>query len=329
LCTILRPEKQLWPAYSENAARLVLTPIANSRWMFTKVGVRSLFTLAAVLLAQWSLPAAAQSSAPLQMAPLSPWTVDYAEDSCVLRRSFAVGADQTVLELRSFGMRNVFEITVAGRTISGSSRSVRTRFEPDDAYYSPTDAVFLSAGELPAVRFTDSFREAAFKGGPTLETDWPDAERDAREHSITALTVAGIASRDLTFQIGAMGQPMAALRSCVDDLLTQVGVDPAVQRSLSRRARPIDQMAWARRLQRNLPPAVLRAGRSGRAFLRLLLGPDGKPTTCAPLRTSGAAGFPEYACDTTLKYARYEPALDANGQPVGTVVFSTVLYSSS
>ena len=288
-------------------------------------------SLAFILFAQWSLPVTAQADSHLQMAPASPWTVDYAQESCALRRSFTAGPDQAILELRAFGPGNNFEVTVASGTISGSNSSVRTRFEPDDAFFAPSDAVFLSAGSLHAVRYTDSLKPAAVKGHSESEPlpVWPEPEREARERTVTALTIAGVAPKIMTLQTGPLDQPMVALRTCLDDLLKQWGLDPVVQRSLSRQAEAIDQMAWARRTQGGLPADIIRAGGSGRTHLRLIVGADGKPTMCVPLRTTGAPAFGEYACGVALKYACFEPALDAKGQPVGTVFSATVAYQTS
>ena len=259
------------------------------------------------------------------MTPASPWAIDYAQDSCALRRSFAVGSDQIFLELRQFGPGAAFELTLASNTFHPTV-SVRTRFDPDDTFFAPHDAVLLAAGTLHAVQYTDSFRPQASKTDSKPVAEWPEAERDARERAITGLTIAGVAHQDVTLLTGPMDQPMAAMRTCLDDLLKQLGLDPAVQRSLSRQAKAVDQMEWARRTQEDLPPDVVRFGGRGRAHLRLIVGPDGKPTTCVAFRGSGAPGFGKYACDKALKYAHFEPALDANSQPVGTAYFTIVSY---
>jgi hypothetical protein len=281
--------------------------------------------LASVLFALLSPQTMAQSSEPVQLAPASPWSIDYAQDSCALRRSFAAGSNQVLLEFRQFGPGAAFEVTVAGSTFHPSS-SVRTRFEPDDAFFAPPDVVLLSGGNLHAVQYTDSFRPAASKADSKSQPDWSEPERDARERAITGLTIAGIAPEVETLQTGPMDQPMAAMRTCLDDLLKQSGLDPAVQRSLSRQAKAVDQMEWARRTEEDLPPDIVRFGGTGRAHLRLIVGPDGKATACAAFQTSGAPDFGKYACEKALKYAHFEPALDANGQPAGSAFFTTVSY---
>lgn len=288
--------------------------------------MRTVSGFVAALMMGLSSVAWAQSSQPIEMAPVSHWAVDYAEDSCALRRSFAANGNQMVLELREFGPGPWFEVTAASSTISRTSSSLRSRFEPDSETFAPRDAVFLSGGSLRAVRFTDSVRPAASKGASGSLPEWPESERDARERAITGLTLTGIAPEAVTLKTGSLTEPMAALRNCLDDLLKQAGLDPEVQRSLSKQAKAIDQIGWARRTQEGLPSEIVRAGGSGRAHVRLIVGSDGRPTTCIALRTSGAPGFGKYACDTALRYARFEPALDAQNRPVETAFFSTVAY---
>jgi hypothetical protein len=297
--------------------------VANSLFI-VKVFVAALTSVMFALLSQ---RAVAQSSERAQMAPASPWSIDYAQDSCALRRSFAAGSNQMFLELRQFGPSASFEVTVASSTFRPSS-SVRTRFEPDDAFFVPHDGVLVSGGNLNAVRYTDDFRPTASKMDSKSLSDWSDSEREAREHAITGLTIVGIAPEVVTLQTGPMDQPMAAMRTCIDDLLKKWGVDPFVQRSLSREAKAVSQMEWARRTQEDLPTDVFRFGGTGRAHLRLIVAPDGKTTACAAFRTSGAPGFGRYACDIALKYAHFDPALDANGQPVASAFFTTVSYDA-
>jgi protein TonB len=123
-----------------------------------------------------------------------------------------------------------------------------------------------------------------------------------------------------------MDHPLAVLRTCLDDLLKQLGVDPAVERSLSRQLKPIDEMAWLGRTQEDLPTEVLQVGGRGHAHLRLIVGPEGKPIRCAALGSSGASMFGNYACKMAMKYARFQPALDANSKPVTAIFAATVSY---
>ena len=119
---------------------------------------------------------------------------------------------------------------------------------------------------------------------------------------------------------------MIAVRTCIDDLLTQWGVDPTQYRALSRQPKPIDLPGWARKVQASYPSDMIRAGRSGRVFVRLIVGADGRPTSCIPDRRSAETSFGEHGCDISMRHARFEPALDANGAPVASFYTTTLVY---
>ena len=76
----------------------------------------------------------------------------------------------------------------------------------------------------------------------------------------------------------------------------------------------------------DLPASIVRAGGSGRTTLQLVVGEDGKVTSCAGVRATGSPVFPEFACEMVTKYMRYEPALDAGNRPVATLVTTTFAY---
>ena len=119
---------------------------------------------------------------------------------------------------------------------------------------------------------------------------------------------------------------MAALRTCIDDLLAGLGIDRAQESSISRDVRPTNQLEWARRMQQGLPRQVTREAKNGSARLRLVVGPEGKPTECKALGNSNGSTFGSYACESALKHARFEPAIDANGQAVVSLFVTTVTY---
>lgn len=282
-------------------------------------------TIAAALAAS---PGAAQTTAePLEMTPSSVWEADYGEDSCALRRAFKSGEEEEAfLQLRQFGPGDLFEVSVVSRTLSRTSQAPRVRFEPDEGFFEPYSPFFLDEGDLHGVQYSDSLRPIALKPPGESYPEWPEAEWPARERSITGLQISRSFERDIVLRTGAMDRPMSAMRTCIDDLLAQWGVDPAKYRALSRDPRPIDLPGWAQKVQASYPADMVRAGRSGRVFIRLVVGADGRPTSCIPDKRSAETSFGEHACNTSMRHARFEPALDANGAPVASFYTTTLVY---
>jgi hypothetical protein len=266
------------------------------------------------------------ADAPVVMAPSSQWVVDYADDSCSLRRSFQSGADQVTLELRQFGPGDILEITLASTTLPRSSGRLQLRFEPDEGFYRPWGAFPYDDGESRGVLFHDSLRPNAVKRLAPPLPDWADADREARERAITALAIRSAFTRTLTLQTGSLHPPMNAMRTCLDELVTHWGLDATTQRTLSRRPKPLDLMDWSRRIQSSYPTGMVQRGRSGLVNIRLVVGPDGKPSACIPNKEFSTAGFEDHACAVTMRYARFEPALDASGAPVASFYATTITY---
>jgi hypothetical protein len=262
----------------------------------------------------------------LNMAPSSHWEADYADDNCALRREFGAGDNQVVLQLRQFAPGDGFEVTIVSRTLQRSREAPRVRFEPDEGFFEPSDLFGLDRGELRGIQYGHSLRPIAAAPLTAPLPDWPEVERDARERAVTGLMVKGGFEQDVLLQTGRMAQPMNAMRACMDNLLTQWGIDPAQLRSLSRAPKPIDLPSWSRKVQEGYPTDMVRAGRSSRVYIRLIVGADGKPSSCIPDKSSSETSFGEHACDTSMRHARFEPALDINGTPVASFYATSIIY---
>lgn len=272
-----------------------------------------LSTIAAALAAS---SAGAQTPAePLEMTPSSSWVADYAEDSCALIRDFQAGDDKVTLQLRQFGPGDSFDVTIVSKTLARTRQAPRVRFEPDERFFDPPVPFSLENGDMRGVVYTDSLRPVALKTWP--RPDWPEAERVARERTITGLSIARTFERDLLLRTGRMDQPMAAMRACLDELLVRWGIDPVQQRALSRQPEPIDLGDWLRRLGH--PDGSRPEGGSASYRIRLVVGADGKPSSCIPDADWSGTAFGERICETAMRLARFEPALDADGAPIASL----------
>jgi protein TonB len=92
--------------------------------------------------------------------------------------------------------------------------------------------------------------------------------------------------------------------------------------SKARPAKPKGQGSWAARIQDNYPSAALRKEIEGTVGVRVTVGPDGRVSGCTVSGSSGSGDLDSAACDGMTRYARFEPALDAAGNPT-TGSFST------
>ena len=291
------------------------------------MGARHALTGAMAIGALHALTPAMAAKAPQVFAPSTPWNVDYADESCVLRRNFGTPDRKVVLELRQFVPGDVFYATIAAKFISAGQGKLKVRFVPDTAVHEAQSAYSLVYSQgMEGVVWTDSFRpdQATVEEGP--QPRWIEIERNARESSIRGVEVSGRASPAVSLATGEMHRPMTAMRGCMDELLTDWGIDAAAQRTLSRPAWPVGQANWARVIQANYPSAMLMKMKGGIVRLRMIVSPDGKATSCHILVPSQDPSFEKTACAGMMKAARFDPALDASGKPIASYYAATVVY---
>ena len=112
------------------------------------------------------------------------------------------------------------------------------------------------------------------------------------------------------------GAAVASLRKCEEDALRRWGIDPAARASLSRLPKPVGgtPLAWFR--WQDYPKQAMRERASGAAVARVDVDPAGKPLRCAVVASAGHAALDKVTCDSIMKRARFEPALNAGGEPV-------------
>ncbi len=96
--------------------------------------------------------------------------------------------------------------------------------------------------------------------------------------------------------------------------------------SQARGARPKGQGSWAARIQDNYPSAALRKEIEGTVGVRVTVGPDGRVSGCSVSGSSGSGDLDSAACDGMTRYARFEPALDASGNPTSGSFSTRIVY---
>lgn len=119
---------------------------------------------------------------------------------------------------------------------------------------------------------------------------------------------------------------MAAMRACQDDLVRSWGLDPEELRTLTRPAMPKDYEDLAREVQAVYPWRMRSIGWQATIRVRLIVGSDGRPTECNVRADGQREDFTETACDILMTKARFEPALDAAGEPTSALWTTRILY---
>lgn len=302
--------------------------------------------MAAIALALF--PASPAYAERVELEPASPWNVNYAENSCELRRVYEHDGKQAFLYLRQYGPAHIYEI-IAGssdfsflhtptrmpRRNSGSKqRDVYAMWEPDGTLTQIKSPMFIELADGGrALVFVGNIETASvadvieLTGSQALEVPQGKEElRHSREKEITGFLLEGVFYDNLYFRTGSLQGPMEAMRACTDDLVGHWGLDVDVQRKLSRRAKPLDIKVWARELQRRYPVNMVRDGRQATLVTFLLISAEGRVTNCRVLNEYNKRAFEEVACRALEDYGRFEPALDEHGNPVESFYITTLAY---
>jgi TonB family protein len=92
----------------------------------------------------------------------------------------------------------------------------------------------------------------------------------------------------------------------------RVGVPPPAIAPPSKAAKPEgDPGAWFD--ADSYPPAAIRAEEEGRTVARVLIGTDGRVSSCGIVTSSGSASLDEATCNVLVHRGSFEPARDRAG----------------
>jgi len=290
---------------------------------------------------------AAQESA-VRLQPSGPWVVDWSDNHCALRRDFGTEEERMLLELRQYTQGNSFHLLVGSETFRTVDDEPSLAFLPGDVV-PLRQARFLEApggiegftgsailrpsprhgSSEEVVETTIMVREddpaRAYSPNPT---EWTAEERSERERTITAIHFETGFNRQVELATGPLNGAMDALRTCVNDLLIARGIDPAAPTSeLSRPATPIGQARWARRLAQHYPGVALMRGQQATLQILLQIDTEGRVSGCDVRTDIDPEIFRRTACQRLERYARFEPALDHEGNPTVGSWSTRIIYA--
>jgi len=318
-----------------------------ARWRGSLRGMEKGFIRAAMAaIALASLAAWPAYAERVELEPASPWNVNYAENSCELRRVYEHDGKQAFLYLRQYAPGVRFEL-IAGssdfgflhtpsrmsRRNSGSKQpEVRTMWVPDSEATEIKSPLFLELGDggralatFGSLRADKSEEEPANSSDEEIR-EWVGESRNAREKAITGFQLDGVFDKDLHFKTGSLHGAMEAMRACTDELVGHWGLDAEVQRNLSRHARPVEMKEWAREIQLRYPVNMVRNRRQAALWTFLSISAEGRVTNCRILNEYNDPAFEEATCKGLEENGSFEPALDENGNPVESFYIMTVVY---
>ena len=265
----------------------------------------------------------------VQLQPISPWNIDFAENRCRLSRVFGSSDDMHLLFFEQAAPQGDFGLTVAGSEVR---RIQRSRLFLGLQYDEPME-------RLENAQFGDVDRvgEAVIISSFTIN---PEGFEDrANEDEVQVLRQAGInleeaekvdrivfqrGSRVLSFETDNMAAPFQAMNVCTGDLLRAWGLDQERHQSYMV---PVwtNQKSIVDRIVRLYPDAALRSGEQGIFRMRVIVEEDGTVSDCLLEKSTVTDRLESPACRAMMD-AEFDPARDAEGNPMRSFYATTITY---
>jgi TonB family protein len=287
------------------------------------------------------------ASEPLRLQPVTPWGVDYAENSCRLVRTFGQGSDQTKLVFESL-TPGAMSMMIVGKPIPATmgpfgGAQIFERFLPAQQYWFAGTSARAEAGGLPAGLWSHVLLMATPVSGVQIKSvkllpgkaERPApidlakraaerAQQQAFEATVTELEVKASKGGSVILETGPLADPLKVFDQCMRDLITSWGVDPNVQDKIVRPAWAPDVRSWFS--SADYPREALLQGQESSVTFRLLVDATGRVTKCQSFSPYDAPQFNTAVCKALQSAGRFEPAELADGTKVPSYFTDTVVF---
>lgn len=276
---------------------------------------------------------ASVTAAPLRaetvvLKPAGAWNLDIAENRCRLNRLFGEEGNQHLLTLEQFYPSEGAGLFIAGPGMKPFRSGAPTQLRLFAAQPPLTSSPFTGTvdGFGPAV----IYRSLRFDGETPSELPLEDlqgsgiAQLAPPPPQARSLTVAQ-GETGVTLETGQLASVLAALNQCSEDLIYAWGLDLEEHRSATRRTVFLNSRQISNRMAERFPADLLRADKQAIVRLRVIVSAEGKVEDCLLLNQTSSPKNAAPACKAMEK-AKFEPALNAQNQPMRSYYATTVTY---
>lgn len=243
--------------------------------------------------------------------PDSNWNLEYAKDYCSLRRSFGTSSGRVLVEIREYGPGGDADFLAVFDGVDFNPAEAVVRFPPHELASHPERGYIFETSEgLPGF-FTSTFFgpvqdfEAQTEIDPSMVQAWASQTE--------SIQIESRSRRSIIFETGSLHGVRSAMDECLISLVKYWGIDPETYADLIQNARPKHAKAWSRRI--SYPKRALRNNTMGALRIRMMIDAEGKPKNCHIIGAEATEDLSQGLCDSLMKYAKFEPALDENGKP--------------
>jgi hypothetical protein len=260
----------------------------------------------ACLLIALAAPVAAQTPPAAPAQPAARWHLDGSTDRCLLSRRLEGTPVAANFILRTIPGSGRYDVILAAPDLSSDVRRPGRRA-----------VLTLTPGGTGHAREGNSVELPAAVGNGVVFGPLPAAFA-AELARASAVELADDQGRPLgRWTIPIAARAAEALAACEAEKLVDWGADPAAVEPGATPPRPArDPASWL--TIRDFGLATTTQAAAYMAVFRMVVGTDGRPSDCHVIESAGNVDLTG-ACRALSGRARYEPARDANGNPVRSV----------
>lgn len=264
----------------------------------------------------------------VEVAPSSPWNVDFGENKCRLARFFGEGESRHLLFFEQYWPGERFGMTVAGpsfkRYRSGDRTDLKFFAAQEPSKTKPFTGTVGEFGDGVVYSTLDLAKDSEPNGQDEIApARVPQLDKDtARQVEFVSLRQRGDEVRLLS---GPLDEAFAVLDNCALDLIGTWGLDVAQHRTATRLPRWVNKDAVVRKIVAVYPREALNAGEQGIMRMRVTVSAEGAVEDCAIIKATETERLESPACKA-MQTARFEPALDAEGKPMRSYYAESIIY---
>jgi hypothetical protein len=159
------------------------------------------------------------------------------------------------------------------------------------------------------------------------DDEWIDLAPISQERydAVRELEIGKPLRQPIILETGPLRRPLETLDKCIDELISHWGIDVEKHRTLKRPPTPKKNPGqWI--VSSDYPRDMLAVGQPALVEFRLNVGVDGKPTACHIQATTRPKEFDDAVCKSLMRRAEFEPALDAQDNPIASYWRSRVRF---
>ncbi|WP_100260151.1 TonB family protein [Qipengyuania seohaensis] len=271
----------------------------------------SIYGILAVALAASATNTSAQDNAKIYQ-PSTEWSVERQTDRCVARRQFTHEDDTAKLVFEHGGSDDAFNMTIIGNAVRNTlGPLVSIQFGPEEK---PSGRNYISAktraGEAALVLYGVRFAPAERAADGSFIVETLDAERLA---AIEFLQIERAGLKRFRLETGGLSELSEAIDQCAE-ALEKTFLSTEKGGRVAQGAVPLDQGSWVQ--SSDYPGLMQKYGMGARIAVRLTVGTAGRATFCQIKDSTVPQMFEDALCLALMRRARFEPALNDQGDRV-------------